>query len=426
MTVTREAVAARKPFTTRATRWVGRRAAGPASRDRGIAAARRSRRRTRAGAAVRRRRSDPARRACWDCAFRREFGGPGGRVRDVLVRGDPDRARQFQCRAGASRALRVLRAPAEQPCDARGARRVVPARQRGHRRRQRDHGCGGADPLERGHQGAARHRRRTATQRLQVLFHRHAVRRCGGGVGSGCQRSRRAGDHSRGSGRGRIVRRLGRIRPAHHRQRRNAVHRGRSQAPTRSSRCPTAPTSGTRPRSCSCIWRRWRSASRMRCFDDAVDYVRTKARPASHSVADTADTDPFVLQAVGEISAAAASAEAVVLTAADAIDRLVDQGRQHDPECGRRGRRHGREGATGRRAVDDLCGGAALRHRRGVGHRPRAEPGPALAQRANRGDPQPVGVQGICGGQLRRQRRLAAGQRLLLSHPPPHPPPRPP
>lgn len=67
-------------------------------------------------------------------------------------------------------------------------------------------------------------------------------------------------------------------------------------------------------------------------LDDAVDYVRTKARPASHSVADTADTDPFVLQAVGEISAAAASSEAIVLTAADAIDQLVDNGQQHDPD----------------------------------------------------------------------------------------------
>ena len=60
-------------------------------------------------------------------------------------------------------------------------------------------------------------------------------------------------------------------------------------------------------------------------LDDAVEYVRTKARPASHSVADSAATDPFVLEAVGEISAAAASAEAIVLTAADAIDRLVDK-----------------------------------------------------------------------------------------------------
>jgi alkylation response protein AidB-like acyl-CoA dehydrogenase len=68
-------------------------------------------------------------------------------------------------------------------------------------------------------------------------------------------------------------------------------------------------------------------------LDDAVDYVRTKARPASHSVADTADADPFVLQSVGEISAAAASAEAVVLTAADFIDRLVDEKLQRDPDA---------------------------------------------------------------------------------------------
>jgi alkylation response protein AidB-like acyl-CoA dehydrogenase len=40
-----------------------------------------------------------------------------------------------------------------------------------------------------------------------------------------------------------------------------------------------------------------------------------------------------VLQAVGEISADAASGEAIVLAAADAIDRLVDDGRQHDPEA---------------------------------------------------------------------------------------------
>jgi alkylation response protein AidB-like acyl-CoA dehydrogenase len=66
-------------------------------------------------------------------------------------------------------------------------------------------------------------------------------------------------------------------------------------------------------------------------YDDAVEYVRTKARPASHSVADSATTDPFVLEAVGEISAAATSGEAIVLAAADAIDRLVDEGRQHDP-----------------------------------------------------------------------------------------------
>jgi len=65
--------------------------------------------------------------------------------------------------------------------------------------------------------------------------------------------------------------------------------------------------------------------------DDAVEYVRTKARPASHSVADSAAADPFVLQAVGDILASAASAQAIVLAAADAIDRLVVEARQHDP-----------------------------------------------------------------------------------------------
>jgi alkylation response protein AidB-like acyl-CoA dehydrogenase len=68
-------------------------------------------------------------------------------------------------------------------------------------------------------------------------------------------------------------------------------------------------------------------------FDDAVHYVRTKARPASHSVADSASADPFVLEAVGEISASAVSAEAIVLAAADAIDRLVDAGEQSDPDA---------------------------------------------------------------------------------------------
>ncbi len=48
-----------------------------------------------------------------------EFGGPGGKVRDVLVRRHPDRPWQFQCRAGASVTLRVLRTAAEQPGDTR-------------------------------------------------------------------------------------------------------------------------------------------------------------------------------------------------------------------------------------------------------------------------------------------------------------------
>ncbi|HYZ66799.1 MAG TPA: acyl-CoA dehydrogenase family protein [Mycobacterium sp.] len=68
-------------------------------------------------------------------------------------------------------------------------------------------------------------------------------------------------------------------------------------------------------------------------YDDAVSYVREKARPASHSLADSALGDPFVLQAVGEIAADAAAAQAVVLTAAAAIDGVVDEGRQADPDA---------------------------------------------------------------------------------------------
>lgn len=67
--------------------------------------------------------------------------------------------------------------------------------------------------------------------------------------------------------------------------------------------------------------------------DDAVTYVRTKARPASHSLADSASGDPFVLAAVGSITADAAAAEALVLAAADGIDRLVDHGEQDDPDA---------------------------------------------------------------------------------------------
>ena len=66
--------------------------------------------------------------------------------------------------------------------------------------------------------------------------------------------------------------------------------------------------------------------------DDAVWYVRNKARPASHSLAETAAADPFTLQAVGEIAASGSAAEALVLNAADAIDHLVDSGRQSDAD----------------------------------------------------------------------------------------------
>jgi alkylation response protein AidB-like acyl-CoA dehydrogenase len=66
--------------------------------------------------------------------------------------------------------------------------------------------------------------------------------------------------------------------------------------------------------------------------DDAVWYVQNKARPAAHSVADTAAHDPFTLQAVGEIAAHASAAQALILNAADAIDAVVDSGRSDDAD----------------------------------------------------------------------------------------------
>ena len=77
--------------------------------------------------------------------------------------------------------------------------------------------------------------------------------------------SRRTGDHSGGPARRRIVRRLGRIRPAHHRQRRHSIHRRRGASPTSWSPYPRATPWATRPLSCSCIWRRWRWASPTPC-----------------------------------------------------------------------------------------------------------------------------------------------------------------
>ncbi|KRE28378.1 acyl-CoA dehydrogenase [Mycobacterium sp. Soil538] len=67
--------------------------------------------------------------------------------------------------------------------------------------------------------------------------------------------------------------------------------------------------------------------------DDAVDYVRTRARPAAHSIATRAAEDPFVLHAVGEIGTAAGVAESLVLSAADVLDELVDEGRVFDADA---------------------------------------------------------------------------------------------
>lgn len=64
--------------------------------------------------------------------------------------------------------------------------------------------------------------------------------------------------------------------------------------------------------------------------DDAVAYVRRRARPAAHAVASEATADPFVLGAVGDVAADAAAAETLVLAAADAIDGITDQSREAD------------------------------------------------------------------------------------------------
>lgn len=55
-------------------------------------------------------------------------------------------------------------------------------------------------------------------------------------------------------------------------------------------------------------------------LDDAVAFARDRARPIKHSTASRSVDDPYVEHAVGEISARAFAAEAVILRAADSID----------------------------------------------------------------------------------------------------------
>jgi alkylation response protein AidB-like acyl-CoA dehydrogenase len=56
-------------------------------------------------------------------------------------------------------------------------------------------------------------------------------------------------------------------------------------------------------------------------LNDAVAFARDHARPIKHSTAQRSVDDPYVELSVGEISARAYTAQAVVLSAADAIDR---------------------------------------------------------------------------------------------------------
>ncbi|SIR69489.1 acyl-CoA dehydrogenase family protein [Williamsia sterculiae] len=57
----------------------------------------------------------------------------------------------------------------------------------------------------------------------------------------------------------------------------------------------------------------------VRALDDAVQFVRERARPIKHSSAQSSSDDPYVQQTVGEIGARSQTARAVVLLAAEAL-----------------------------------------------------------------------------------------------------------
>lgn len=58
-----------------------------------------------------------------------------------------------------------------------------------------------------------------------------------------------------------------------------------------------------------------------RALQEAVDFVRTTARPIKHSSAATSAEDPYVRTTVGEIAAKAQAARSVVLLAAEELER---------------------------------------------------------------------------------------------------------
>jgi alkylation response protein AidB-like acyl-CoA dehydrogenase len=58
---------------------------------------------------------------------------------------------------------------------------------------------------------------------------------------------------------------------------------------------------------------------------DLNAYIRFKARPSAHGLTETAAEDPYVLRTAGEVSSAAFAARAVVLAAAESLDRAADR-----------------------------------------------------------------------------------------------------
>jgi alkylation response protein AidB-like acyl-CoA dehydrogenase len=57
--------------------------------------------------------------------------------------------------------------------------------------------------------------------------------------------------------------------------------------------------------------------------EDATDYVRRHARAALHSDAETGRQDPFVQQVLGEVTALSFAVDAIIASAAEALDRSV-------------------------------------------------------------------------------------------------------
>lgn len=58
-------------------------------------------------------------------------------------------------------------------------------------------------------------------------------------------------------------------------------------------------------------------------LSDGIDYVRRQARSAAHSMAETANQDPFVQQIIGEIAANSFAIDTAISAAAAALDRTV-------------------------------------------------------------------------------------------------------
>nr|WP_310220067.1 acyl-CoA dehydrogenase family protein [Neorhizobium sp. 2083] len=58
-------------------------------------------------------------------------------------------------------------------------------------------------------------------------------------------------------------------------------------------------------------------------LSDGIAYVQRQARSAAHSMADTANQDPFVQQVIGEIAANSFAIDAAVAAAAEALDQTV-------------------------------------------------------------------------------------------------------